>query len=418
MSRNVINYTIFILFICLIGCNNDSGLTPETKQSVNGKVYNHLREAIPNINVKIGEQSILTSSDGSFLLNNISVPYDLILLDSLHKYGYYFENLTLPNPELNILNTTFNSHKCFLNVSIPQSVPVSSGKLIFTDTMGINEYMDITSHNSTFNINLMDNKPVTGKLIVLLYSVDQNGHIISYDNFGYKDNITVSDGGNYNINFLSGELTLKPGISNINGTTSFVYHNAGRYFYLNFGKKTYHTFSGDMEFEGFFDARFDFNVPTNLPLKYTTIFYMSGIIDTFGFSGTYSRDFVIPNGGSGYVITIEDPPVLNYPIDRAIGIDENTNFNFYSNLYNASFGIMVSDSVTHYVYYYYTSQLSFNLKWLKKIHNIDLSDKSFLWQVESVTLPFTNLDVYLNPDIYSLNKFEGYSAVFHFKTKP
>ena len=406
-----------ILFTSLLSCNKESVIIPEAQQTINGKIYNQLHEAMPNITVKIDEQSTVTSSDGNFILNNINIPYDLILFDSLKNSGYYFKGLILPNPEINVISTSFYPRKCKLNVSIPSIINVSSGKLIFTDTNEINEYKEINSNNTIFTLNLPDGKPITGKLIALLYTRDASGHIVSYDRFGLKDNITISEGISLNINFLTSDLNLKPGKIYVDGTTSYVSSPTNRYFYINFGKKTYQDFSGDMVFDKFDNPYYYFYIPKNIPLKYSTLFYMSGTEMISTQAGLVSRQFIVPEGASRYFLKVEDPPLLSNPDDHATGVDENTFFNINSTQYVGAYNIMLCDSTTRFVYYYFTSQKSFDLKWLKKIHNIDLSKRNLMWQVESLTLPNYNLDDYLNPNFNNLNNCDNYSMVSYFSTK-
>jgi hypothetical protein len=406
-----------ILFISLLSCNKESVIIPEAQQTINGKVHNQLHESIPNLIVKIDEQSTVTSSDGNFILNNVNTPYDLILFDSLKNSGYFFKGLTLANPEINVISTSFYPRKCKLNVSIPSIIKVSSGKLIFTDTNMINEYMEITGNNNIFNLNLPDGKPIRGKLIALLYTRDASKHIVSYDRFGLKDNITISEGISLNINFLASDLTLNPGQIYVDGTTSYLSMPTNRYFYIIFGKKSYQNFSGDMIFDTFNDPYYCFYIPKNVPLKYSTLFYVSGTDIVSTQVGTVSRQFIVPEGASRYYLQVESPPLLSNPNDHAAGVDENTIFNINSTQYVGAYNVMLCDSIDRFVYYYFTSQKSFDLKWLKKIHNIDLSNRNFLWQAECLTLPNYNLDDYLNPDFNNLNNCDNYSMVSYFSTK-
>ena len=106
----------------------------------------------------------------------------------------------------------------------------------------INEYMEITGNNNIFNLNLPDGKPIRGKLIALLYTRDASKHIVSYDRFGLKDNITISEGISLNINFLASDLTLNPRQIYVDGTTSYLSMPTNRYFYIIFGKKSYQNF--------------------------------------------------------------------------------------------------------------------------------------------------------------------------------
>jgi len=405
------------LFIYFSGCNNNSVNITEVQQTVNGKVYNEYHQALPNVKVKIGEQGSQTSYDGNFVIENVFAPYDLIILDSLNKFGYFFQGLTIQNPEINIVNPSLHPRVCVMNVNLPTIIPITFGKLIFTDTIDFNYYADITGHNLTFNLNLKDDNPVIGKLIILMYSKNGFNQIISYDKFGFKDNITISPGGNINVNFLASDFTLKPGLTNVNLNMYGKYQNENKYFYLSFGKNVYQNISGNPAFNQGYGSYVDFNIPTGLPFNYSTLFCISGFLDSNSFIGPYQQQFLVPNGVYGLHLDVEAPPALAYPPNNFGGVDVNTTFSFISGVYNGVFDIVMIDSVSDYTYYYYTTQKSFDLKWITKIHNTDISKDSFRWFVESISPSFCNLDDLLNPDRSNLNSFNAHSYTYYFKTK-
>jgi len=116
MKKIIYNIMLMILFTSLLSCNKESVIIPEAQQTINGKIYNQLHEAMPNITVKIDEQSTVTSSDGNFILNNVNTPYDLILFDSLKNSGYFFKGLTLANPEINVIKVPSAALDLFLRL--------------------------------------------------------------------------------------------------------------------------------------------------------------------------------------------------------------------------------------------------------------------------------------------------------------
>ena len=413
-------YRICTVFIILIiycsGCNNNSVNITEVQQTVKGKVYNDYHQALPNVKVKIGEQVSQTSYDGSFVIENAFAPYDLIVLDSLNKFGYFFQGLTIQNPEINIVNPSLHPRVCVMNVNLPESIPISFGKLIFTDTNVFNYYADISGLIFNFNLNLKDDNPVTGKLIILMYSKNNYNQIISYDKFGFKDNITISPGGNITVNFLASDLTLKPGLINVNINMYQKYAYEDKSFYLNFGKNIYQNISGNMAFNQVYGAYIDFKIPAGLPLNFSTLFCINGFSDSTNFVGPYQQQFLVPNGIYGLHLDVEAPPALTYPPNNYGGVDINTMFSFIG-VYNGVFDVVMLDSVSSFNYYYYTTQKSFDLKWINKIHNTDISKNNFRWFVESISPSYYSLDDLLNPDHSNLNSFNAHSYTFYFKTK-
>jgi hypothetical protein len=171
-----------------------------------------------------------------------------------------------------------------------------------------------------------------------------------------------------------------------------------------------------MAFNQVYGAYIDFKIPAGLPLNFSTLFCINGFSDSTNFVGPYQQQFLVPNGIYGLHLDVEAPPALTYPPNNYGGVDINTMFSFIG-VYNGVFDVVMLDSVSSFNYYYYTTQKSFDLKWINKIHNTDISKNNFRWFVESISPSYYSLDDLLNPDHSNLNSFNAHSYTFYFKTK-
>ena len=413
MLRKILYSSILILSAFYFGCSENTPVTSSV-HTVSGHVYDVLRQPFPNIKIFIGDKSTFTASDGSFSIDNVSTPYDLILTDSLNKNGNYYKNLSVTNLDLYNYTTSILSFSCGLIVNIPSEYSGKHGKIFFTNGDDMNSYYPIEGNKTNASINKHNYSSVRGKLIVLLYSIDNSGHIISYDNFGMKDSITLSVNGNYSVNFTQADLALNPGETNITGTISGGSTADFKIYFLNFGRKVTPNFATNDMFEQFTDNNFNLVLPTNLPINYSTFIFVNGNLDSMS---SYYRRFRVPNSGSGILLNIESSPSLISPPNYALNVDSNTTFSF-SGTMNGVYSIMIYDTLNHYSYNFYTTQTNFDLKWMRKIFNIDISNKAYRW-FATLNLPSSNgLNDLVNAENTDGNKVQNGSNNRYFTTKP
>jgi hypothetical protein len=196
--------------------------------------------------------------------------------------------------------------------------------------------------------------------------------------------------------FTKDDMISIPANTNVSGTIASNINSADQRFYLEFSlKRRYEDVDEKWDSDEHFTGNtFDFNIPTGLPVN----FYPVVEIDMTGTGGNGfhfpQRNFVLPSAGGVFQLKVEDRPVLISPPDKATGIDTNTVFSFSSGLNNGIYRIEIDNG---YTYDLYTTQTSFDLKFLNKC-GIDLSNKYLSWTVYCRGYNSGGLDYYLNPD--------------------
>ena len=241
MSRKicstVIVASIFIFLFSLNGCDKDLIVPTNTFKNITGKVYGIFGYPQKDLIVRIGNNTVVTSIDGSFYIANVEIPYDLYLKDSAHNKGYVYKDLTSDNISIPIVPSDIPS-AANIQINYPPGMYQSAGKLIFTDEDYINSYSEAGPNGGLIRIYVTPGIPIRGKVIVLLYTKSAR-NIISYDRFGFKDSITVTAGGNVTVNFSDTELSYNPNEKTLsyNLIPFSVYTASYRFPFLHFGTR-------------------------------------------------------------------------------------------------------------------------------------------------------------------------------------
>ena len=413
MLRKILYSSFLMLFAFYFGCSDNTPVT-SSFHTVSGHVYDAIRQSLPNIKIVIGDKSTFTASDGSFSIDNVSTPYDLVLTDSLNKNGNYYKNLTVTNLDLYNRTSFISAQGCNVVVNIPAEYGTKQGKIYYTNGNDMNSVYPIEGSVTNASIYMHNYTSVVGKLIVLLYTKDNNGQIISYDNFGMKDSITLSVNGNNIVNFTQADLALNPGETSIAGTITGGSGADYKVFYLNFGKKNTPNYLNNNVIDQFSENNFNLILPANLPVNYSTFIVVAGFLDT---NTSYYRQFQVPNSGSGMQLNIESSPSLISPPDYALNVDTNTTFSFTGTM-NGVYNIQIYDTLNQYSYNLYTTQTNFDLKWMLKIFNTNINNKIYWWSA-TLNLPSINgLNDLVNAENTSGNKVRNGSNNRHFTINP
>ena len=405
---------IGMISLSLIFFNCESVTSPVS--SITGVVYSLDHVPIENLKVTVDGRSVFTSNDGRFAFDAISFPYDLIITDSLNRTVVVHKGLSVNNIELPLFRYANNNNYAGVNVQIPEEIfqPDTKGVLLFTDGNFINSYTEVNEfhQNIGFNVALNNNSSVMGKLIALFYKEDNNGNIISYDNYGEIPGIQLVDGSNFNFAFDSASLSLNPGEQTINCSINIQAQPYFTKFYLNFASKnSLFKFKGII-FSYLSGNHFNFKIPTGLPSSFSTIVNNQSYTN----SGSSIEDFsVFPESPNDLIIKI--PPQLISPEDNTKNVNISTPFSFNTGSGNGVYEISLHNMSRNIEYTIVTSDNNFTLEGLEDLGFGRINNNNFNWKVRKIG-PATSLNEYVSGFFNEQNQFYSQSEYRNFSTEP
>lgn len=403
---------IIILPVCLFSsCDN---VVDSPSGSVTGKLLSYNHSPIENLKVTIQEQSVMTSADGSFTLNNISYPYDVIITDSANRKASIFKDINVNNIELPLKEYGGAGYHADINVQIADS-RLQIGKkwkVIFTDREFINGYTELSGINPSANIFLDMNKNITsGILIAISFIRDNNGNITSYENFGSYHVYNIQSGNTYNYTFDSLSTSLNPGEQNVSASLSVTPAPYSTEYFLSFGTKNKPVNYG-YTFSYLSGIYINLKIPTGLPLPFTTVI----LNNTVSNSGNSYQEFTV-NPNIFNVLTINTPPVPISPADGAENVNNQTPFSFNSGTGNGIYEIELINNSRFSRYKIITSQQDFTLEGLDKLGFGNINNNIFDWNV-SKTGPANSMDDFVTNYFNQQNHFSSESTYRRFLTEP
>jgi len=367
-----------IIFSAILFFNSCDNSVDPTFGSVSGKLYGYNHTAIENLKVTIQDRSVYTSADGSFTLNGISYPYDVIITDSVRRKATVYKKLSVNNIGLYFDQYSGSNYSAAIYVRIQgESLPNDKKwKVIFTDRENVNEYAEVTGINPTAGLLLnMDKNIVSGRLIALSYKKDNNGKITSYDNFGTYPLYNIQSGNTYNYWFDSLSLAFNPGEQTVTASINVAAVPNSTEFYLSFG-----TINRPVNFGYTFSYLtgnyFNFKIPTDLPLPFSTVIINNTTLSS-GFS--YQEYNVFPNSNNDLIVNV--PPIPLSPVEDAKNVNNETQFSFNSGSGKGVFEIILTNQSRFSEYRIITAENNFTLEGLDKLGFGSINNNIFEWRV-------------------------------------
>jgi hypothetical protein len=204
--------------IFITGCNKDNPLTPSQHINISGKVTDYWGDGVSNIRVELNSAFKQTSSDGSFTFSEVVIPYDITVY-TWSGTEETFRNLSTANP---ILSTDRSGTQFDNNTDITVILPPfnnnQNATVIFYDNSGIyqsNIHLYNTNY-ATMNHRWNGNPSSSGIVAVWIYTTNNSGNTISFDNYGEKP-LTINSGEEARIVFNTIDLSTSPYDSIISG---------------------------------------------------------------------------------------------------------------------------------------------------------------------------------------------------------
>ena len=379
MKFKILTYLIVILiFINCISC--DSAVMPV--YTVTGKVIDLNNSAQADLKVTIADQSVVSSGDGSFSLNNITFPYDVTVLNERNRTAILYKGLSKSNISLKLNYEGTGYDFSTLIVRLPENIinQDTYGKLIFTDGNFINGYGSIFPDEQQSIITIYINRTVTGKLILLTYR-KLNGEIVSYENYGEIPEVQINPGSDYNFQFDSLDIMLDPGEQKVTGNLNLPegLHSTRTSFYLSFSsKKISNRF---VEFTEISSDQPGYIIPTGLPAQYLAMTVNHSIGNSGAGMGSSYEEFITdPVGGNEF--DVKTFPILITPEDKSVNINNNTQFSFSDRSGSGVYVIYLLDRSREVNYEIVTSERNFTLEGLESLGLGSINNNNFFWLIQ------------------------------------
>lgn len=385
---------------------------------VSGKIYIYDYYPAANVKVTIGDAVTRTGADGSFAFKNISYPYNLTVLDSMSTNVFVYKNLSTDKVNLTIGDYSGAFYSAAIEVNVPDSLIGNhlKGKLIFTDGQYVNACKSISGNsNTTLYLSFPDNEPVSGKVILLTYKIDNSGKIISYENFGVKNNFNVHPGILNQCAFDSADIAFNPGEQTVTGSINFPsgYKNYFSDFYLSFtDKKILFNGFNDYNFQTFSGSVFSIIIPAGISEPFNT-FASSNCNGPLGYSLEGFK--VLPN--SSNILEFNLPSEIISPESFATNVNNSTLFSYSKSTGEGIYEIYLKDRSNLADYYITSSSNVFTLEDIDNSGFGSIRNHNFTWLVRKKG-NYNSVNEYVNNTLDNSGWFYTYSNQHEFSTQP
>jgi hypothetical protein len=417
-----ISISLFILQ-SFTGCKEDSttptGGNPPSGggNDVSGKIVDEVGNGLVNVTVVIGGQNTTTAADGSFTIRNVTTPYDLKAV-SAQGVGIVYKSVSTRNPQVLGIGIPVTPNQAQLTVGIPRST-ISNNQIaavMFTDAQRVQASGKIfgwsNDTTTTFTVIWKGASTVSGKIIVLIYTMDGTGHISSYNLYGEKV-FTLNNGANSTVGFNVNELPIPPGQSTVSGSVtppSLNYINTKATLSISFVSTN--NWLGTNVSATLLDFKpapaYVFNVPTGLSTTNRLIVTGSAFSPGADTNFIYQRTdkSVVAAPGSTNNIALESVPDLITPANNAVDIDTNTIFTYTSGSGSGLYMIYFYTPTLTKQFYVFTTALSTTIPNLLIYGQGIGSNLTYNWFVTKI-LGITTTDDFLSGPIVNNNHFIG-----------
>jgi hypothetical protein len=261
---------LFLLILQFSGCENSTEGT--STYDAKGKVYSIFNVPLSGLQVTAGGKSTVTDVNGAFNIPQILLPMNVSILDTAIRKCIYISKSTdfisnsMAIPSINSIPELIPS---YIYATYPNGLLTSGGKIIFTDFKDKNFNINASASGGTLCMHMAPGTQYKGSVIVLLFTKDNNDHIVSYDRYCIKPDITVNPGDAVNLNLLASEFK-----TNTRDTVYHVTYNPVqgqtvdmRYSYITFSSRHTTDYLIGILFESFSSNSFDVVAPLGLDIR-------------------------------------------------------------------------------------------------------------------------------------------------------
>ncbi len=393
---------------------------PPATINVNGTVTNIFGEPINNVAVKIGNKTDNTNANGEFTINNVTTPYNVIVVGTIFNTGYVFEGLNRENPTLQLIDFgpafTKNaavSGECIANASVAFPTPAGRRTSITYGSDDNKFSFALTSPNAPgvipcfgggadYALPVIWSGPATlnGALHALQWEVVGGAGTLPNEYHGYGTlNLPISDGGvfpNADINFSTGisdgQLT---GVINFPPATNYTINRNQAF--VDFGTNTTTRVIDDVTAPA---TNFTYETPTGpAGVKITMLGKACdagtpcNAVNLQGSSVAYDTD-IDPTGNTTLDLPEISRPIL--PANAGTGINNSTDFSWEN--FNNGIHVIVFNGPVNYIVV--TNKSNTKIPDLSA-EGLGLpAAAGYTWRIFAVN-PFSNVDQATGPNGYT-----------------
>ncbi|CAN5602594.1 hypothetical protein BH10BAC5_BH10BAC5_21820 [soil metagenome] len=316
-----------VSFLMFSSCSNTVDPV-ESSFTVHGKITDNNGFPAGNITAFIGNSSYITKGDGTFTIPDVTSPYNLKLYRpfGIDYTCIEYQRLTTSAPLLSAPDFNIASGSSILILSLPPLKANQHVIAVFTDGDKYQAIENFVQDTTTIALTWGESASLTGRLIILEYTMNAFDEIISYDNFGYKDGIVFNNGSSTVVDFSTSDLSFNPGETNVSGivtgTSSFYDLNSTMAISFNSNISDPAASEQHQLQTTYSIAAFNYVIPAGLPIPFKVIYRGFG-----NESSSYIQRYMeFPAGSSGNVINLQNGITLNAPQNSATGVDSTADF--------------------------------------------------------------------------------------------
>ena len=224
--KNMISKIRYLSFMILIlsvmtllnSCENNSVVTP-TIGTLAGKVYSVSKFTLGNIEIKVGNNSVLSSNTGEFSMNDVEFPCDVTLRYNGSNYVTKYLNVTEGTNAFIVYGVDSYTLTTKIKITLPTGIfdNSNSGTFIFSDGMNVNlsKNFDSQTPQEDLFVYYGGSVSVIGKIHVIIYN-EVNSKVMTYDNYAYSEDIEPVIGQETTYDFSIDRFNLNPGEKTVN----------------------------------------------------------------------------------------------------------------------------------------------------------------------------------------------------------
>lgn len=422
MVDRIVIIGVVVFFTAIGGCKKDTS-TPSTPGgggqviTVNGYVKDLNGEPVSGKPVIItGKGSVLSASDGSFSVSNVTTPYDITLIAVIGslRIAVIYEGLTRSDPVLAYPGGPTGTQK---NATISGTVPVvantvtrvffTSGDFAWATTAGMGGAFSI--YPSWYG----PDTALQGQLHVLRHP-STPAIPTSYDAYGSRS-LTITNGGLHaNNNFLTGDLT-DPTEQSISGSVvrPSNYTLSTRDYYIAFGGAAVLIANEPSPPDAF-----NFAAPN---ISGATFPILVQWLSSNAYSFSWKTG--LTPGASGVSITLESTAQPVLPVNNAINVDTNTVFQWVQGSGTGVNRTFIYDGIGQPQYWIYTTEDNIRIPNLEAYGLSLPTNRAYSWYVERY-VPVGSVNDVASDAFRRLSNYRGgdfritSSEIFNFTTRP
>jgi hypothetical protein len=407
---------LILLFVILLNsCQDSNPIKTSGGTDLQLLARGFFNYPLTDTKIRINDVYYTPNSEGWVFPKNVNYPYDIYYIDTVRRYQILYKDVKTAGGIMNINLPASQSVDYNIAVHYPTLPPEQQGKLYFVDdTKDIMGVQDITQSSNIFftapaGLNL------SGRIILITYIKDVNGHINDYKYFAEKQSVTVTPG-TTEVTFVQTDLktvdkyTVNCTINPPQGS-SYIYAP----YMLNFNNnKRVSGFATFLTLETFTTNNFTITLPKNLP---TSGYTPTILIVTDGTNGDSRESSFLPLTAVNAEITIPSAPIIISPPDNAANVDTNTVFSIGKNATSNVLAFTLNDSVDNKHYVLYTTESNIKLSMLSSMVQLT-PNRRYTYYVEQVGLGGCyDVGQYLSQGT-NIPYFMGTSQGRSFTTKP